>query len=97
MGVDVKAVFDEFVGHRLLQVVAGRAELGQPVDDVCDEVEAVQAVLHPHVEGGGDGAFFVVAAHMQIAVGPAVGESVDQARVAVEGEDNVFVGGDRVS
>ena len=52
-------------------------------------------VLHPHVEGCGDGAFFVVAAHVQIAVGPAVGESVDQAGVAVEGEDDVFVGGEQ--
>src|SRR5271163_589719 len=60
VGVDVAVGFDEFVRHRLLQVVASRAELGQPVDDVRDEVKAVQAVLHPHVESGGDGPFFVV-------------------------------------
>src|ERR1700733_14580601 len=47
VGVDVAFVFDEFVDHLLLEVVAGRAELGQPVDDVCDEVETVQTVLHP--------------------------------------------------
>lgn len=94
MGIDVKGVFDEFVGHGLFEVIACRAELRQAVDDVADEVEAVEFVLYPHVEFGGDGAFFVVAADAQIAVGPAVGESVDQGGVTMEGEDDVFVGGE---
>src|ERR1700687_5325898 len=55
VSVDVDIVLDEFVGHRLLQVVPRRTELRELVDDVCDEVEAVQSVLDPHVECGGDG------------------------------------------
>jgi len=94
VGVDVSGVFDEFVRHGLFEVVAGGAELREAVDDVADEMETIEFVLHPHVEGRGDCPFFNVAAHVQISVGPAVGESVDQARVAVEGEDDVLVGGE---
>jgi len=34
-GIDVKGVFDEFVGHGLFEVIACRAELRQAVDDVA--------------------------------------------------------------
>jgi len=40
-------------------------------------------------------AFFGVAADVQVGIGPAVGESVDQARIAVEGDDDVSVGGEQ--
>ena len=40
--------------HLLFEVVAAGAELREPVDHVLDQVEAVQAVLYPHGEGGGD-------------------------------------------
>jgi carbamate kinase len=41
---DVVAVLDELVAHLLLEVVAGGAELRQPVEDVLHQVEPVQAV-----------------------------------------------------
>ena len=40
--------------HLLFEIVAAGAELREPVDHVLDQVEAVQAVLYPHSEGGGD-------------------------------------------
>src|ERR1700722_488735 len=48
--IDVLAMFDELVAHHLSQVFAGGAELRGPVDDVVDQVVAVQPVLHSHVE-----------------------------------------------
>ena len=63
--------------------------LRQAVDGVHHEVEAIQVVQHRHVEGRGDGALFLVTADVKVAVvGAAVGEPVDQPRVAMEGEDH---------
>ena len=87
VGVDVEGVLDEFVGHHLFEVVAGGAESGEAVDDVADEVVAVELVLHPHVEGGGDGSFFVVAADVQVAVGAAIGQPMHQPRITVKVEN----------
>jgi hypothetical protein len=38
------------------------------VDHVDHQVEAVEVVEHHHVEGRGGGAFFLVAAHVQVGV-----------------------------
>ena len=59
-------------------------------------MEAVQIVQHRHVEGGGDGAFFLVAAHMDVVViGAAVGQPVDQPRIGVERENDVLILGEQ--
>ena len=55
----------------------------------------VQFVLYPHVELCCDSALFVVPTDVQIAVGAPVGESVDQTGLTVEGEDDVFIGGEQ--
>ena len=83
MLVDIVLVLDELVPHRLLQIGALAAGLGQVVDDVLHEMEAVEFVLHAHVEGGGDRAFLLVAAHVKIAVRPSVGQAMDQRGIAV--------------
>jgi hypothetical protein len=93
--VDVLLVLDQLVLELLLQVNAFVAGLWQAVDGIHYEVEAVQVVQHRHVEGRGDGAFFFVAAHVDVAVvGAAVGQPVDQPRVGVEGEDHRLVLGE---
>src|ERR1700759_4781952 len=56
------------VDHLLAQVRGGRGEAGHPVDDVDDQAEAVQVVEHDHVERGGRGALFLVAADVQVVV-----------------------------
>ena len=49
--------------------------------------------MHHHVERSRGRAFLLVAAHVQIGVpGPAIGQPVDQPRIAVEGEDDRAVG-----
>jgi len=45
---------------------------------VLHQMKPIQIVLHSHVESGRDRALFLVSANMQFAVGPAVGQSVDQ-------------------
>jgi hypothetical protein len=49
-----------------------------------------------HVERGGRGAFFLVAADVQVpVVGAPVGEPVDEPRIAVVGEDHRLAGGEQ--
>ena len=72
------------------------AQARDAADGVEGELVAVHVVEHHHVEGGGGGAFFLVAAHVQVGVVvAAVGEAVDQPRVAVIGEDDGFVAGEQ--
>ena len=94
MRVDVALVLDELVVDHLLQVAALRAQLREPVDHILDQVEPVDPVLDPEVEGRRDRALLLVAADMEVVVGPAVGEPVDQPRIAVEAEDDVLVLGE---
>ena len=94
MGVDVELVRDEFVLHHLLEIAARCAEPREPVDNVLDEVEAVESILYAQVEGGGDRPLFVISTHVQVLVGPAIGETVDQRGIAVESEDDVLVPGE---
>src|SRR3954454_15709778 len=81
------------VDHLLAHMVGLPREPGQPVDHVDDEVEAVEVVEHDHVERRRRRAFLLVAAHVEVRVVlAAVGEAVDQPRVAVVGEDDGAVG-----
>ena len=84
------------VDHLLAQPGGAAAQAGHPVDDVHDQVEPVHVVHHHHVERRGGGAFLLVAADVEVVVvGAAVGEPVDQPRVAVVGEDHRPVGGEQ--
>ena len=87
-------VLDELVLHHLLQVVPLGSQLRQPINHVLHQMKAVQVVLHPHVEGRRDGALFLVAADVQVAVGAAVGQPVDQPGVSMEGKDDVLIFGE---
>ena len=70
-------VLDELVLHLLLQIGALGTQMRQPIDHVLHQVEPVQVVLHPHVKSRRDGALFLVAPDVEVAVGPAVGQPVD--------------------
>ena len=65
---DVLLMLDEFVANSLFGVDRARPKGGHAVDDVGDEVEAVQIVQHYHVERCRGCAFFLVAAHVQVLV-----------------------------
>ena len=54
--VDVLLVLEELVVYLLDEIRAAVAQLGQVLDRVLDQVEAVDLVLHPHVKRGGAGA-----------------------------------------
>src|ERR671915_1576630 len=94
----VRAVPQPCVHHPLTDVRDPPAELRHPVDDVHDEVVAVEVVEHDHVERRRGRALLPVAAHVQVGVAvAAVGEPVDEVRVAVKGEDHGPVcGEDRI-
>src|SRR5690606_1182566 len=72
---DVGAVFagpgagrEARVDHGLPQARSLLAQGGYAVDDIHDQVIAVEVVEHDHVEGRGGGALLLVAAHVQIVV-----------------------------
>ena len=94
MLVDVQLVLDQLVLHVLLQVSAFRTQMRQAIDYVLHQMKPVQIVLHAHVEGRRNGALFLVAANVHIAIRPAVGQAMDQPGVAVKAKDDVFVLGE---
>ena len=56
-------------------------------------MKAIEIVQHAHVERRRGGAFFLVAAHVNVLVALApVSQSVNEPRIAVEGEDDRLVG-----
>ena len=89
VGGDILVVLYQLVLHQLDEEGAAIAQLGQALDYVDDQIKAVDAVLNPHVEGGGNGALFNIAPDMEIFVPAAVGQLMHQGGVAVEGEDDL--------
>src|SRR6186713_978776 len=84
---DVVLVLEELVRDRLLGVGRARPELGQAVDHVAHEVEAVEIVHDDHVERRARRALFLVAAHVQVlVVRSTIREPMDEPRIAVERE-----------
>src|SRR5277367_4367108 len=56
-------------------------------------MEAIDVVLHPHVKSGGDRALLFVASDMEVPVGSAIGQPMDERRIAVEAEyDRLVLG-----
>ena len=58
-------------------------------------MKAIHVIDEHHVERRRGGAFFLIAADVEILViGPAVRQPVDQPWIAMIGEDNGFIGGE---
>jgi len=95
MFIDIVFVFDELIAHDLFEIVAFGSDMRHSVDDVQYEVETIDLILYAHIEGRGNGAFFLVAANVHVVVGAAVGQAVDQPGIAVESEDDMFVFGEQ--
>ena len=87
-------VLDELVLHLLLQIISADAQLRQAINHVLDQMKSVQIVLDSHIESGRDRAFLLIAPDVQVLVGPAIGQSVDEPGVSVETEDDVLVPGE---
>ena len=94
MLVDVLLMLDELVLHHLLQIGSLGTQMRQPIDHVLHEMKPVQVVLHSQVKGCRDGTLFFVASHVEVAVGPAVGQPVDQPWVSVKTKDDVLIFGE---
>ena len=62
--------------------------MGHLIDDVLHQMKTIDVVLHAHVKGGGDRALLLVAPDVEVAVGPAIGQPMDERRIAVEIEDD---------
>lgn len=84
--------------HRLPYPRGSLSQPGNPVDDVDYQPVSVHLVAHQHVEGCRRGALLDVAAYVKLVVAAAaIGQTVNQPRVTVVGEDHRPVGGeDRV-
>ena len=89
-------VRDDFVFHVLLQMCSLYAELGRPIDDIDDQMEAGCFIQHRQFERRVDVAFFLVAAHMQVLMPlESIGELVDEPRVAMKVEDDRLIRGEQ--
>ena len=94
---DILLVLDQLVLELLLQVNPFGAGLRQAVDGIHDQMETVHIVQYGHVERRGDGAFFLVAADMNvIVVGAPVSQPVDQPRISMKSEDDRLVLGEQL-
>ncbi len=89
--MDVVLMSNQLVVHLLDQISALVAQLRQVLQDILNQVEAVDLVLHAHIERRGDGAFLLVAMDRQVAVGTLVGQLMDQGRVTMECEDDRLI------
>jgi hypothetical protein len=65
---NVLLVLDEFVSNELLGVGGARSQLRQAIDHVAKQVKAVHVIDHYHIEWRRGGAFYLVAAHVQVLV-----------------------------
>lgn len=54
--VDILLMLHQLIAHLLVEVRAAVAKLRQAQQNVLDEVEAVDIILHAHIERRGDGA-----------------------------------------
>ena len=52
----------QLVAHRLLQLIALAPGLGQLVHHIHDQMKAIEPVLHPDIERGGDRPLLLIAA-----------------------------------
>ena len=92
---DVVLVFDQKIVHFLIQMSAAVSKLRQMLERLLDEAEAVDMVLHAHIEGRCDRALFQIAMYEEILfVVSAMRQLVNQLRIAVERKDYRFVLGE---
>src|SRR3954454_18044201 len=95
VGAGPDVVAGPLVDHPLAQQRRAGTETGHAVEHVDHQPEPVHVVDDQHVERRRGGAFLLVAADVDVVVvAPAVGEAVDQPRVAVVGEEHRLVGGE---
>src|SRR5450755_3413056 len=77
------------INHLLAQGSGARLQPRYPVEHVNDEVKPVEVVEHHHVKGGGRGSLLLVSPDVEVVVvPPAIGQTVDERRVAVIREDH---------
>jgi len=92
--VDIMFVLDQLVTHLLLQIGAPTTQMANRSMASCT-MKPVRIVLDPHIKGCGDSTFLIVAAHMQVPVRATIGEPVNQRRISIKPEDDVFVLGEQ--
>ena len=89
MARNVLFVFNQFIPKCLLDVGCVGSEAGYAVNDIRDQMKPVQIVHHRHIKGRGGRPLLLVATHVQIRmVRAAIGQAMDQQRIAVEGKNN---------
>src|SRR5689334_23399158 len=92
MRLDILPVLDQPAADCLLEIGCTGSELWQPIDDILNEMKAIELVQNDHVEWGRGRSLFLVSSDMQIfVVGSPVGQPVDQPGISVECEDDRFV------
>src|ERR1043165_2058449 len=85
---DVLSVLDELIADGLFGIGRAGAGLWHAIDDIADQVKAIDVVHHAHVKRRAGGSFLLISADMKVFVAvTAVSQPMNEPRVAVEGED----------
>ena len=84
-------MLDELIPHHLDQERPSVPQLGQTIDHIHHQMEPVNVILHPHIKGSCNGAFLLVAPDVELTVGTAIGQLMNQRRVTMERKDNGLI------
>lgn len=88
----IVGIGNDLILHLLFDVRTGDLQPGHPVDDINDQIKAINLVAHSQIQRCVDLVHFLVPAHMHVMmVRASVGQPVDQPGVAVEVEDHRFI------
>ncbi len=88
-------MLDQPVAQQLFFASGDSSQPRYAIDHIACQMKAVEIVHHRHVERRCGGALFFIAAHVHIVViGAAIGQAMNEPRIAVECEDDGFIGGE---
>jgi hypothetical protein len=84
MLVYVMLMLDELVAHRLFQVGALAADARYFIDNILHQMKAIDVVLNAHVKRRGDRALLLVSPDVEVPICSAIGQPMDERRIAVK-------------
>ena len=91
MLVDVLLMLNEFVLNHLLQIGSFVSQLRQPIDHILHQMKAIQIILDSYVKSRRNRPLFFIASDVEVAIGPAIRQPVDEPGVSMKAKDDVFV------
>src|SRR5262245_26518509 len=93
--VNIFLMIDKRVANRLLRIGCPSTQLRHPVNHVLHQVKPIKIVEHAHVERRGGCPLLFITAHVEIfVIRAAIGQAMNQPRVAVKRKNDRFLLGE---